>query len=391
MSGVDPERGSGVSRQRLPGLDGLRALAAVSVAVYHVWFFGAPGGHITRLGWLDKPVDSLRAGVALFFVLSGFLLYRPFAGAIVRGQRLPSVRRYFRNRALRILPAYWVALFFLAVVVERRLLSAPDHLVANIALAQNYAPEYMPSFNGLGIVAAWSLAVEVVFYLALPALAVVAAGMRSRVSSRASLAPPVVLLLVAGLARLAEPLLDHRARELWRFAFPPYAGVFALGMLLAVVRVLWEDGRLHLPRGFTPAAAAFAVLAALVATKLWYSGGITIADYYSLVGFAAVAVLAIVVLRPAAAAARLLDSRVARSVGVASYSLFLIHGPVIRALRDHGLTFAGRAGFVYNLAVVAVAVGVATFLLYVSVERPILRRKSRSAVGDGAAFAHAAP
>jgi peptidoglycan/LPS O-acetylase OafA/YrhL len=390
MSSTHP---SGPLRQRLPGLDGLRAVAAVSVAAYHVWFFGASDGRVTELGWLDKPVESLRAGVALFFVLSGFLLYRPFAAAIIRGRRMPSIRRYFRNRTVRILPAYWVALFVLAAVVERKLLTAPDHLLANMVLVQNSIPSYMPSFNGgVGIYAAWSLAVEAVFYLALPLLAVVANRLRGRVSSRASLAPPILLLLTAGVAAVAERWFDGHARDIWRFAFPPYAAVFALGMLLAVARVLWEDGRLRPPRALTPAAVAVAVIAAFTATKLWYGGGITLGVYYSLMGVAAVAILAMVVIAPTAVAVRILDNRVARSVGIASYSLFLIHGPVIRALRDHGLTLdGGRLGFGYNLVVSTAAVALATFLLYVSVERPLLQRKSRSRVDESAAFVHAAP
>ena len=62
-------------------------------------------------------MPNLAYGVVLFFTLSGFLLYRPFAASIVRGERLPSVRGYLRNRALRILPAYWAILFLCAVVV----------------------------------------------------------------------------------------------------------------------------------------------------------------------------------------------------------------------------------------------------------------------------------
>ncbi len=54
----------------------------------------------------------------LFFVLSGFLLWRPIASAVLRGRRLPSVRRYARNRALRILPAYWVVLLATALVLQ---------------------------------------------------------------------------------------------------------------------------------------------------------------------------------------------------------------------------------------------------------------------------------
>ena len=95
---------------RLAGIEGIRAIAATSVLVYHVYLNGAPDARPVDLGVATKPVENLRAGVTLFFVLSGFLLYRVFVAAALRGLPMPSVREYLRNRALRILPAYLVIL-----------------------------------------------------------------------------------------------------------------------------------------------------------------------------------------------------------------------------------------------------------------------------------------
>lgn len=92
-------------RARLPGVEGTRGVAALSVLAFHVWLRGGSGlgdvGVVLSYGWL---------GVPLFFVLSGLLLYRPFARAIVAGSNLPSFRRYARARSLRIFPAYWLVL-----------------------------------------------------------------------------------------------------------------------------------------------------------------------------------------------------------------------------------------------------------------------------------------
>lgn len=92
--------------RRLAGIEGLRGLAAISVLITHAWFYS--GSDRVPL-WEGSPagtaLESLGFGVTLFFTLSGFLLYRPFVAAALDPDRRPRVVDYFRNRALRILPA----------------------------------------------------------------------------------------------------------------------------------------------------------------------------------------------------------------------------------------------------------------------------------------------
>ena len=102
--------------RRLPGIEGLRAVAASAVVLHHVWVFDG-GVRIGEDGGADVIFLNLALGVTLFFALSGFLLYRPFAAAIARAEALPSIPAYLRNRALRILPAYWVILLASAFVL----------------------------------------------------------------------------------------------------------------------------------------------------------------------------------------------------------------------------------------------------------------------------------
>src|SRR6185312_15424887 len=94
---------------RVPGLDGLRGLAALAVVVLHVWMYteaNTPGHPV----FVDAVLGELRVAVGLFFVLSGFLLARPWIAA-ARGERaLPDLRRFALKRLARIGPAYWVAL-----------------------------------------------------------------------------------------------------------------------------------------------------------------------------------------------------------------------------------------------------------------------------------------
>jgi len=92
----------------IPGVEGVRAIAAASILVYHCWRYGAEGGSRAHLGLVNRFVlPHLPLGVTLFFSLSGFLLYQPFVAAALSGSPFPKVGTYFRNRALRILPAYW--------------------------------------------------------------------------------------------------------------------------------------------------------------------------------------------------------------------------------------------------------------------------------------------
>jgi peptidoglycan/LPS O-acetylase OafA/YrhL len=97
---------------RFPLFDSLRGIAVLAVVIFHVAFItGALNVRVAGdvLGVLGD------VGVVLFFVISGFLLYRPFVAARAHGRRPPDPVRYARRRALRIVPAYWVALTVLAI------------------------------------------------------------------------------------------------------------------------------------------------------------------------------------------------------------------------------------------------------------------------------------
>src|SRR4051812_38942521 len=98
-------------RTRTAGLDGLRAVAALSVLCLHVWLYGQPNPDSPRRsGLLDSAVFEFRLGLVFFFVLSGYLLYRAFAGAALQREQRVDVARYARRRFARIVPAYWLAM-----------------------------------------------------------------------------------------------------------------------------------------------------------------------------------------------------------------------------------------------------------------------------------------
>src|SRR5262245_48380037 len=96
---------------RFPLVDGLRAVAATMVLVSHTSFLSGFNGR----GEIGRVFARFDMGVALFFIISGFLLYRPFVSARLDGRAAPRVLRYARRRVLRIVPAYWLALTVLAI------------------------------------------------------------------------------------------------------------------------------------------------------------------------------------------------------------------------------------------------------------------------------------
>lgn len=364
---------------RLAGIEGLRAIAASSILVYHVWLYGAPTRGALDFGPLTKAFDNLRAGVTLFFVLSGFLLFRPYVAAALRRTPTPSTAAYLRNRALRILPAYWVILLAVAVLFERGLLRAPLQLASNLLFLQTYVPGHIPADNGgMGIVPAWSLAIEVIFYLHVPLLggAAIWLALRSGAGRTAAALVPVWLMLVTGIAgKVVLRFLEGDLERVWSLTFFTHADWFAAGMALAVARVLWEDGRLRLPAWWGAAALAGALGLALLSLKLYYSGVLSGLEYQTPIAAACALLLGLVVLAPSSRLVRVLDSKPFFAAGLASYSLFLWHDPLVRGIRDAGLTLNGQAGFLVNLALIGFVSAVASTLTYRFVERPALARK----------------
>src|SRR5689334_18236758 len=101
-------------RTQFECIDGLRAIAALSVLVLHTTFATAIQNGVA----MSTYVVRLEVGVAVFFVLSGFLLYRPFVAAHLSAAEAPPKTRYLTRRFARIFPAYWVALVATLVLLS---------------------------------------------------------------------------------------------------------------------------------------------------------------------------------------------------------------------------------------------------------------------------------
>lgn len=240
------DRPTPAGRAWFPCFEGLRALAAVMVVVHHA---SSLAGR-QRAGVLATPAAVMDSGVAVFFVISGFLIYRPYVAAHLDGRPSLRARSFFWRRLLRLVPAYWLALTFF-------------WYLGNYDLGGDWWRYYLfgqiysrtTTFGGL--VQAWSLCTEVTFYLLVP---VWAAALRRLVPNRAASVTPehqqlrpvqpgggVPAVVVAQLAAcgalyasgfVIRQVISSR-NPTWRgLSFqwlPTNVDLFAVGMAMAVV------------------------------------------------------------------------------------------------------------------------------------------------------------
>jgi peptidoglycan/LPS O-acetylase OafA/YrhL len=352
---------------RFPLVDATRAIAALSIVAYHVAFVQ---------GWFDADgvgrwLARLNVGVPLFFAISGFLLYRPWAAARLAGQPPPSTRVYALRRALRVLPAYWVALTVIALVLDRRDVFSWPGAAEHYGLLQAYDPD---RFTG-GIGQAWTLTVEVAFYAVLPLLAL---GMR-RVSGdglRGELAL-LVGLAVGSLAWKAGVLLvvdeDAPAYLPLLTALPAQLDMFAAGMALAVLSAAGRGARLGRAPWLVWLAAAVA-FAALGAWRPAADAPRVLGEHaLQLVVAAALLVPAVVAASEGGAIRRALAWRPLAWIGLVSSGVYLWHLDAIRELADTG---APGAVVVVVGPAIAIALGAASWYV---LERYALRLGRRAA------------
>ncbi|MFC7533597.1 acyltransferase family protein [Actinoplanes sp. GCM10030250] len=308
----------GVNRKRVAGLDGLRGLCALYVLLFHCWAYTFRGFPRYRgpdwLSWLGFG----RLSVVLFLVLSGFSL----ALAAARNDwQLGSLTRYARRRAWRILPAYWAALAFSLVIawtVVRQPHSAEptaESVVVYTLLLQDLFA--VPTPNG----AFWSIGVEALLYGVLPLLVLLS----RRFGPAVMLAAVTLPVIVVGFV-----VFDGSPPQGDNWLAPHLVPAFAAGVVAAGV-VAAGDRLRRLPW------AVLSLLAAIPAGALiLVQGSRWMVNHYYWVDLAVVPAMTLFLLAVAsgrpAVLVRLLDSAPLRRLGSFSYSLYLIHLPIVVAI-----------------------------------------------------------
>jgi len=362
-------------RGRFDALDGLRGLAATGVLVLHVWMFSYGDGHRPPKGFLDFTLGELRLGVQLFFVLSGFLIFRPFVAAALDGaRRAPSLTRYAIRRAARILPGYWLALaasFLLLRHLDHPMQIDPAQLPVFLLFAQNHFLETIKHLDP----PMWTLAIEVSFYATLPLAGLLA--LRLGAHRRRLLA--LTLTVVAGGLLSTVLAYTHHWPETLSTSLLPHLLEFGAGMTAAVLL----HGRTLRARDAAALAAAGVLL--IIANSWWHATGAGSAELRNLVGDApGVAGIALVLATLVAGPwdGVLLARGPAKWLGAISYGVYLFHFPVIVGLRMTGHWPEDSLGRDL-LAVLAITLPAATFSWFV-VERPAIRWAQRRTSGERA-------
>ena len=306
----------GGTRSFLPAVEGMRACAAMGVVLTHVAFqTGTSGGVIGRL------LHRFDLAVAVFFALSGFLLWRGHAAAARGLRHRPPAAHYLRSRLVRIMPGYLVAVVVILTLLPEANHASPTVWLANLTLTQVYVPLTLTA----GLTQMWSLSVEVSFYLALPILAALAYRLPVRYR-----VPAIAAVAVASLGWGLLPI--HTAEGVNFLNWPPaYASWFAAGMLLAEWTVS-PIGRPHRLARNRLAITAVALVAYLIsASPLAGPKDLvpaTLAQFVvrtSMGAIVAWALLAPLVLDRPDTEHRILGSRAMVTMGRWSYGLFIWH------------------------------------------------------------------
>lgn len=323
----------------LPAVEGMRACAAIGVVITHVAFQTGHSSGISGRLW-----GRFDMAVAVFFALSGFLLWRGHAAA-ARGLRpSPSTGHYLRSRVVRIMPAYLVSVVvILALLPDAGGVSLVVWL-ANLTMTQIYVPLTLTP----GLTQMWSLAVEVSFYVILPLLALAARRLpvRARIPAIAGMA---LLSLGWGFLPIHTPYGVNPLN--WA---PAYGCWFGAGMLLAEW-VYSPVGWVHrLARRRLPMALLTLVAFGVAASPLAGPEGLTSATVGQFIvrtamgGVLAWALLAPLVLDPPDAPHRFLASAPMVTLGRWSYGIFIWH----LAALDMVFPMIGRFAFTGDMAVV---------------------------------------
>ncbi|MDQ4132798.1 MAG: acyltransferase [Actinomycetota bacterium] len=380
--------------RRFPLFDSLRAIAALGVLVTHAAFIsGAVFGARYRAFLIH-----LNVGVTVFFLISGFLLYRPYVAARRAGEKPTRLRDYAARRFTRIFPAYWLALAVLAIVPGLYGITKGNWW-AYYGLLQIYpifdmSPDCVTQVQSCGLVQTWSLAIELSFYALLPLFAFVMARITAGRSRRTwLLGEAAVLAGLGGLSLFLQVFtITGPSRFMWMHAtILSHFAWFALGMGLAVASVALSghEERSAVARVVTrwPSIPWLGALGLFVFVSLWLPRTASPLDFTTaelIVQHLAFGVLGLLLLLPAVFGddrgglpRRIMAHPVLLWLGRISYGIFLWHLIIAFELADHGALDLPGSRFVNLTLLTLVVTSAVAAASYYLVERPLMRLTHR--------------
>ena len=356
---------------RVHWLDGLRGAAATFVVLHHIWLMTWPGfPNNTGPWWLGWLLYGHMA-VAVFVVVSGFSLSLvPMRNSCALSG---GVQRFLRRRAWRILPAYWAALI-VSMLVTAVLLHpelGPGVIAKSLAVHGLLLQDVVGSESPNG--AFWSIAIEWQIYFVFPLILLLA---RRTSIGAAVLITAVAVLMAHVAAGLGGPL--HKISALT----PQFLVLFALGTL--AVRLGSGDRAQTMRRPL--AAVALIALGSFLALAATRGSEWVVARFFwtdLLFGLGIASVLALIYPGAPVAGRRVLESRTAQWLGLFSYSIYLIHAPIVGVLEKDligPMDARPLAAFGLMLAIGLPVVLALCYAFHLLFEAPFLQHRSLSAL-----------
>jgi len=407
VSGIEPGKAR-PARARIIGLDGVRGILCLMIAVTHVT------GHYTPHTASVWKTNLFGFSLVYFFVLSGFLLSLPFIRNLIKDGAsaiMPDVTDYTVHRFARIMPAYLVIFLFVNFVLQvayvenpiglssgtdagTGMITDPGMLAANLTLTQSYFPAYLQT----GINPSWSLTLEYAFYASLPLLFLAVFAMRKRINMNPLLLAclvPAGLFVIGMAGRAFIPLVNsHMATTdfmqlnwaanwaaVFTKSFLTNADNFALGMMAAIIFVAIEQGAL--PERLTRRIRLLSVVAIFPA---FLGAGLllVVAPQFVTAGVGIVAgLMVLIIVAPLAQhrksrLATALDFRPVRFVGEISLSAYLWHFPVLLVLGRLGwMASDNLPGMLRNIVLVLAVTILMGSITYYLVEKPAMNYAKR--------------
>lgn len=386
-----PEAAAPRRPPRFPAFDGLRAIAAITVVVVHVSFVAGLTAGQNGVGIYTARFEI---GVSVFFLISGFLLYRPFVVAHLAAAPKPRTGAFWIRRVLRIVPAYWLVLFVATSILHAGPGIGP-HGWRAYASHYLFLQIYSPYQTLKGISAAWSLCVEMTFYLYIPLYAALIGWHRSSRTvgqrMRIELLGLAIMIAISYTWRYTVLQFQHGHSPYFHLAtiwLPAFLDLFALGMGLAVVSVwMHHEGREFrwMWRRWFPwvswacAGACFWAVSniGIPVVPIYTESTLDIARQ-TLYGAFAFFLLLPAVFGPQGKGLirRFLQCWPVASLGVISYGIYLWHETWMYQILKEGHYYLFRLEFwAYFFAVLALTI-LSASLSYFVLEKPILRLKN---------------
>ncbi|MCX6518245.1 MAG: acyltransferase [Actinobacteria bacterium] len=368
-------------------LDSLRGFSTILIVVYHTSFVS--GYTVAHADSIGAYIDRLNIGVAIFFVLSGFLIFRPFAHSLIHGSPLPKTRNYYLKRAARILPGYWLALFLLAGLDALTIVNTSG-FIRNVFIVHSFTEHNVFT----GIRQAWTLAVEMSFYVVVPAFAYVFVRQTRRRIASVSVATLLKALSALFLGAYAFRLFIHQI-DFWflntaHIWLPSHMDTLALGMGLAVlVEAPASAKTLSKLKNFianhTGSFVVCSVFVWLISANINMAIGLNRTEFHIdllghfLYGIASVLLVAPFCVDSQALLVKAVSFRLFTWLGTISYGVYLWHMAFLGGnFAEKYMPYTENDGQVLLrfLVVLPASIAIASLSYYV-LERPIMRTVNR--------------